>query len=70
MLKWITCYLSGNHDFQIAREPGAIFLRCNHCGSRSNGWELEHERTLQAARAALPQPMQLRSGTTTASALR
>jgi len=53
MLKWITCYLSGKHDYVVACEPGAIFLKCNHCDRRSNGWELQHERTMQAAQVAL-----------------
>jgi hypothetical protein len=53
MLKWITCYLSGKHDFQVACEPGAIYLRCHHCGRRSNGWALQHEQTLQAAHVSL-----------------
>ena len=44
MLNWITCYLSGRHDYHVACEPGAIFLRCQNCGTRSNGWELHAER--------------------------
>jgi hypothetical protein len=53
MLKSITCYLSGKHNYLVAREPGAMFLRCNHCGRRTNGWELRHEGTRQAAHVAL-----------------
>ncbi len=56
MLKWITCYLSGKHDFQVACEPGAIYLRCNHCGRRSNGWALQHEPTLQAVQVSVAPP--------------
>jgi hypothetical protein len=44
MLKWISCYLSGRHDFQVRCEPGAIYLGCRHCGKRSMGWELQAER--------------------------
>jgi len=44
MLKWISCYLSGRHDFQVRCEPGAIFLGCRHCGKRSMGWELRADR--------------------------
>jgi len=55
MLKWITCYLSGKHDYQVACEPGAIYLRCNHCGRRSNGWALQHE-PLQPAQVHIPAP--------------
>ena len=32
------CYLSGRHDYGMWCEPGAIFLRCVHCGKRSSGW--------------------------------
>ena len=47
MLKWITCYLSGRHDYIVSCEPGTIFLKCNHCGRRSNGWELQHGAILR-----------------------
>jgi hypothetical protein len=40
MWNWVTCYLSGRHEFGISCEPGAIFLRCMHCGRRSSGWNL------------------------------
>ena len=40
MWKWITCYLSGKHDYAVSCEPGAIFLKCAHCGRRSNGWAM------------------------------
>jgi hypothetical protein len=40
MWNWLNCYLSGRHDFGVTCEPGAIFLRCIHCGKRSGGWEL------------------------------
>jgi hypothetical protein len=54
MLKWITCYLSGKHDFQVACAPGAIFLRCNQCGRRSNGWSLIHDAALEPAAVRIP----------------
>ena len=41
MWNWVNCYLSGRHDFGMWCEPGAIFLRCVHCGKRSQGWELD-----------------------------
>jgi hypothetical protein len=41
MWNWFNCYLSGRHDFGVWCEPGAIFLRCLHCGRRSSGWSLE-----------------------------
>ena len=41
MWNWFNCYLSGLHDYGMWCEPGAIFLRCVHCGRRSPGWTLE-----------------------------
>ena len=40
MWNWFNCYLSGRHDYGMWCEPGAIFLRCVHCGKRSSGWSL------------------------------
>jgi hypothetical protein len=37
MWNWINCYLSGRHEFGVWCEPGAIFLRCVHCGKRTSG---------------------------------
>jgi len=59
MLKWITCYLSGRHDFKVSCEPGAIFLSCQHCGRRSTGWELRQERALAEARLEVGRPVQV-----------
>ena len=41
MWNLLNCYLSGRHEFGISCEPGAIFLRCLHCGRRSPGWSLD-----------------------------
>lgn len=41
MWNWFNCYLSGRHQYGMWCEPGAIFLRCVHCGRRSPGWTLE-----------------------------
>jgi hypothetical protein len=38
MWNFFSCYLSGRHDYGMWCEPGAIFLRCVHCGKRSSGW--------------------------------
>ena len=38
MWNLFNCYLSGRHDYGMWCEPGAIFLRCVHCGKRSSGW--------------------------------
>ena len=50
MWNWFNCYLSGRHDFGVWCEPGAIFLRCVHCGRRSSGWSID-------ARAQTPPSM-------------
>src|SRR5713101_4409552 len=43
LLMWnlVNCYLSGRHDYGMWCEPGAIFLRCVHCGKRSSGWAVD-----------------------------
>jgi hypothetical protein len=41
MWKWFNCYLSGRHEYGKWCEPGAIFLRCIHCGKRSSGWVVD-----------------------------
>jgi len=41
MWSLFNCYLSGRHEFNVWCEPGAIFLRCIHCGRRSSGWAVE-----------------------------
>ena len=41
MWNLFNCYLSGRHDYGMWCEPGAIFLRCIHCGHRSSGWSVE-----------------------------
>jgi len=45
MLNWFHCYLSGRHEFGAWCEPGAMFLRCVHCGKRSPGWAIEQKIT-------------------------
>ena len=40
MWNLISCYLSGKHEFGVSCEPGNVFLRCVHCGKRSQGWSL------------------------------
>jgi len=55
MWHWLNCYLSGRHDFGVTCEPGAIFLRCIHCGKRSSGWGLKgYQGPLAPAKAHLP----------------
>jgi len=44
MWNWFNCYLSGRHDFGVTCASGSIFLRCIHCGKRSNGWAVHREQ--------------------------
>jgi len=46
MWNWFNCYLSGRHEFGVWCEPGAIFLRCVHCGRRSAGWSITGKNSL------------------------
>jgi hypothetical protein len=62
MWNLINCYLSGRHDYGMWCEPGAMFLRCVHCGKRSSGWAVEAKfqitapRVAAAARTPAPSP--------------
>jgi hypothetical protein len=38
----------------VSCEPGAIFLKCDHCGRRSNGWALQHDAALRTAHVTVP----------------
>jgi hypothetical protein len=49
MWNLVNCYLSGRHDYGMWCEPGAIFLRCIHCGKRSSGWTVDHKAQQVAA---------------------
>jgi hypothetical protein len=41
---WLNCYLSGRHDYGVTCASGSIFLRCIHCGRRSNGWAVHDDQ--------------------------
>ena len=43
MLRSLYCYLTGQHEYKVTCEPGAIYLRCTACGQRSNGWDFRHQ---------------------------
>ena len=53
MWNLINCYLSGRHDYGMWCEPGAMFLRCVHCGKRSSGWAVEAKFHTTAPRIAV-----------------
>ena len=57
MWNWLNCYLSGRHDFGVTCASGSIFLRCIHCGKRSNGWEVHNEQRVLAAHPVQLQPV-------------
>jgi hypothetical protein len=40
MPNWLTCRLTGRHDYTVKCENGAMFLRCANCGRRSQGWQV------------------------------
>jgi hypothetical protein len=48
MWSWIACYVNG-HDYSVSCESGSMFLRCVHCGRRSQGWTV-HSHGAQAHR--------------------
>jgi hypothetical protein len=41
MWNLLNCYLSGRHEYGVWCEPGKMFLRCVHCGKRSQGWAID-----------------------------
>ena len=49
----ISCYLSRRHDYGVWCESGAIFLRCVHCGKRSDGWTV-HKAALRPQPSVVP----------------
>lgn len=59
MWRAIYCYLSGQHDYAVTCEPGAIFLRCRSCGQRSSGWELRDALASERREPALA-PLEVR----------
>ena len=44
MWKPFKCRLFREHDYQVRREPGALFLECSRCGHRSPGWSVCERR--------------------------
>lgn len=61
MWQSLYCYLTGQHEYNVTCEPGAIFLRCRACGQRSSGWEFrEAELRRAAGRAHALAPVETR----------
>jgi hypothetical protein len=58
MWSWFNCYLSGRHEYGKWCEPGAIFLRCVHCGRRSSGWALDAKMTTAPVMPATGKPIE------------
>ena len=63
MWNWLNCYLSGRHDFGVTCCSGSIFLRCIHCGKRSNGWEVHEGRTPALVAVVAPSTRRRITGT-------
>ena len=55
MWNWLNCYLSGRHDYGVTCSSGSIYLRCIHCGKRSEGWAVHGEQQHNALAAASAQ---------------
>jgi hypothetical protein len=56
MWNLFNCYLSGRHEYGVWCEPGTIFLRCVHCGKRSQGWSVQGAPVKPLSKP-LPQPV-------------
>src|SRR5918992_632175 len=44
MWKPFKCRLFRDHDYEMRRQPGVVFLECGRCGRRSHGWVLDEMR--------------------------
>ena len=54
MWNWFNCRVSGRHEYGVSCEPGAVFLRCVHCKTRSSGWAVDNSS--QRRQPVEPQP--------------
>jgi hypothetical protein len=52
MWNWLNCYLSGRHDYGVTCGTGSIYLRCIHCGKRSEGWAVHVQDAVALAPSA------------------
>ena len=57
MWNWLNCYFSGRHDFGVTCASGSMFLKCIHCGKRSNGWAVRSEHEIAPAAGPMKQPV-------------
>lgn len=62
MWNLLRCYLSGRHDYGVGCEPGAIFLRCVHCGRRSSGWTVDARAGSAGGDRSAPVPVPVHAG--------
>jgi hypothetical protein len=70
MWNLFNCYLSGRHEFGVSCEPGAIFLRCTHCGRRSPGWTVDTKTRKPAETPRTPSVAAIATANQTASVKR
>ena len=54
MPNWLTCRLTGRHDYTVRCENGAMFLQCPNCGRRSQGWQVAHRPARDLAGPSRP----------------
>lgn len=40
----LLCGIPFGHNYETAREPKRIFLRCINCGEETQGWDLHKEQ--------------------------
>ena len=68
MWNWFNCYLSGRHEYGPWCEPGAMFLRCVHCGRRSAGWAIDAKPHHAIALPAMAKSSVVKASVATTSA--
>lgn len=57
MWNWLNCYLTGRHDLGVTCSSGSIYLRCIHCGKRSEGWTVHGQKHQPALVTASARPV-------------
>jgi len=59
MPHWLTCKLTGRHEYTMWCQDGAMFLRCTNCGRRSTGWQIVNKPS--AAGSGVERPISHRT---------